>query len=147
MDTPESIVYQGREGTGLAQVFGQPGDPLGQFQHNEAVKQRKAAEAAAAARQAKAERDKKQWNLMNVDPEKAYAPFNQQVLDAADQHRKMIGEYFEKGGDPDDPAFQRTVKAGWDAVNHKARQSNYVKDTIDETMKGIQANPYQIPEY
>ena len=144
-DSPGSVVHGGREGSGLAQVF-DTGNPLQTFYHAEANKAAKAQQEAAARKLAKDARDKEMWNLMNVDPEKAYAPFNQQVIDAADELRGGIADYFEKGGEPTEQ-FKRQVKAGWDAVNHKARQSNHVKETIDQTMKSIQANPYHMPEY
>jgi hypothetical protein len=145
-DTPGSVVFQGREGTGLAQVFGRAGDPLQAYYSSKAKKEALEAQTAAAQQQAKQVRDKEMWNLMNVDPEKAYAPFNQQVIDAADELRGKIATYFEQGGEPNEQ-FKRQIKAGWDQVNHKARQSNHVKETIDNTMKSIEANPYQMSEY
>jgi hypothetical protein len=68
------------------------------------------------------------------------------VIDAADQLRGGIADYFEAGGEPTED-YKRQVKRGWDQVNHKARQSNHVKETIDNTLAGIKANPYLMPEY
>jgi hypothetical protein len=145
--TPESSVYRRVEGTGAAQIFGREGNPMGAFYRRKGDIERKKAIAAEQAKLDKEKRDKKMWDMINVDPEKAFQPFNQQVIDAADKHRARIVDYFEKGGNPEDPTFQRMAKKGWNEVNDLATRANYIKNTIDETQKVIKENPYLQQEY
>ncbi|HEY0770248.1 MAG TPA: hypothetical protein VGD31_07920, partial [Sphingobacteriaceae bacterium] len=141
-DSPESLVYRQMEGTGAAQIFGREGNPMRAVMQRQADIGRKRAIQAEEAKLAKEKRDKKMWDLINVDPEKAFEPFNKQVKDAADSHRQKIADYFEKGGNPDDATFQRVVKKGWDDVNDLARRSNYIKDTLAATQEAIKKDPF-----
>ncbi|MGC3945365.1 MAG: hypothetical protein QM762_12765 [Chryseolinea sp.] len=146
-ETPEGLVYRGREGTGAAQVFGTEGNPMAAFFRRRQDIQRQRALQAEQDKLAKDKRDKKMWELINVSPEKAYAPFNDQVLDAAKSHRAKVAGYLERGGDPDDPQFQLSVKQGWDEINDLAHRSNYVKDVLQQTKDTIEKNPYLNYQY
>lgn len=147
MATGENTVFRGMEGTGAAQIFGREGNPMRAYQQRKGDVERKRAFQAEQGRLAKEQRDKKMWEMVNVDPEATFQPFNRQVMEAADGHRKKIVSYFENGGNPNDPAFQMASKKGWDEVNDLARRSNYIKKTIEETQAVIEKNPFLQKDY
>jgi hypothetical protein len=148
METPESIVYRGMEGTGQAQIFGREGNPMRAYYMRKADIQRKQAVAAEEAKLLQEKRDKKMWEMINVEPERAYEPFNKQLIDATDSHRKKVLEALEKNPSlAEDQNFQRSVKRGWDEVNDLARRSNYIKQELEATRKEIEKNPYLLSEY
>lgn len=147
MAKPESTVYLGREGTGQAQIFGREGNPFRAIMHRQEVKAAQEAAARVAAANAKKERDKKMFELLDVNPEETFQPFNQQVLDAAKAHRSKIIGYFDKGGDPTDVNFLLSNKQGWDQVNNIARKGKYVKDKISEVRDIIKNDPYMDAKY
>lgn len=147
-ETPESSVFLGREGTGAAQVFGREGDPFRGLLRRRQDDARMAQIRAVQEQKAKEARDKKTWELINVDPEKAWAPFNQQVVDQAGQLRQSIMQQLEQNPSlANDPGFQMKVKQGWNQVNDAAVQSNYVKDKIDQVRQVIKDNPYLDTQY
>lgn len=146
-DTPESLVHRGREGTGFAQVFGREGNPMAAFYKRKQDIDRKAVIQAEQDRLARDKRDKRLWELTNVDPDKAFAPFNQQVLDAAKTHRQKVADYLNAGGNPEDPNFLLSNKQGWDQVNDIALRTNYVKDVLTQTKDTIEKNPYLNYQY
>ena len=142
MDTPESLVYRGQEGTGAAQIFGREGDPFKAIQIRKADQERRAAIDEAKKERARQERNKKMMDLIMVDPDKTFQPFNDQVLSAAEKHRAAVVDYFEKGGNPDDPKFLSWNKKGWGEVNDKAARGKYIENEIKQTMEQIKASPY-----
>jgi hypothetical protein len=142
METPESLVYRGREGTGFAQVFGREGNPMQAFKQRKADIEYKRALAAEQARLAKEKRDKDLWALINVDPDKAYEPFDRQIRDEANQHRQNIASMLDKTGGLVNDQLRLFAKKGWDDINTKAAKSQYIKNTLAETKEAIQKDPY-----
>ncbi|MEJ7644271.1 MAG: hypothetical protein WKF87_06730 [Chryseolinea sp.] len=147
MDTPESLVYRGREGTGAAQIFGREGNPMGAYKARKNEVAQKRAQQAEAEKLDKQKRDKQLWEAININPDKAYQPFNDQVKEAANNVRSQVVKYNDAGGNLDDLNFKLQQKKGWDEVNDLAGKSNYIKSTIDETQKLIKDNPYLNAEY
>jgi hypothetical protein len=143
--TGESVVARGAEGTGAAQVF--HGNPLRGYFNIRASQAKAQAVKSAEEAKAKQERDKKMMEIISVSPEKTFQPFNEQVLAAANQHRKLGMEYLGKGGDPASPNFLMANQAGWEKVNDVARRGVYIKDKIDKTMSLIEKDPYLKAEY
>ena len=144
-DTPESLVYRGREGTGVAQIFGTEGNPMRAYQQRKQNIERIRAIEAEQNALAKKDRDKKMWEMINVSPDKAFAPFNKQVLDRVTAHRAKIAQDFEQGRNPED--IQVYAKNGWDEINDIALRTNYIKDVITETNNVLEKNPYLNREY
>lgn len=143
MTTPESAVYRGQEGTGLAQIFGTEGNPLRPIMAMVANKQRKEAMEEERKRQAKGERDKRVFEMMNVDPEKTFEPFNQQLLKKAADHRRAVGQLLNNPNiDDRDPRVMDFVKDGWGQVNDYARRGMFIKERLGETLQQIKDNPY-----
>ena len=146
-DTPESSVYRGREGTGLAQVFGQAPDPLAMYYKLQKDQQQQEAIAAEQQRLQKEKRDKTLWDLVNVNPDKAFAPMNKEMIGMVKGHRDKMYNYVANGGDPDDYGFKIGVKNGWDEINDFAARSNHIKDVIKETSEMIKDDPYLDSKY
>ncbi|HEY8971523.1 MAG TPA: hypothetical protein VIM64_20615, partial [Puia sp.] len=116
-ETPESLVYRGREGTGAAQIFGREGNPLRAFRERKADIDNKRRMQAEQARLQREQRDKDLWELTNVNPDKAFEPFDSEVKKAAEAHRKEIyNKIMEAGGAT--PAVKLFAKNGWDKVNN-----------------------------
>ncbi len=147
METAGDLVYRGREGTGAAQIFGQPGNPMGVYYKRRGEEQQREAIAAEQARLAKEQRNKKMWDILNVEPEKAFYPFDDQVREAMVKHRAKFASYLDSGGDPDDLNFKNEVKNSLDEVNALARKSNHIKDVITKTQDSIEKSPYLQQEY
>jgi hypothetical protein len=141
METPQSTVYLGREGTGAAQVFGREGNPMAVVHQRIANVERKEALEAERKRLAKQQRDTKMFEILNVSPEKTFEPFNKQVLDLAQQHREKVVEYFNSGGTVN-PNFTSWNTKEWDRINDSARKGMYIQKKIGETMEEIKKNPY-----
>jgi len=138
---PQSLVYQGREATGTAQIFGREGNPFNAVRSRMADIEKKKAIEAEKAKLAKQERDKKMFEVISVSPEKTFHPFNQQVLNAAQEHRNRVMEYYSSGG-TDNPQFQAWNKTQWEKVNDLARKGVYIQEKINATMEEIKKNPY-----
>lgn len=110
--------------------------------------QRREAIAAEQAKLQKAERDKKSWELINVEPEAAYQPFNRQVIDAANVVRKQTAD--ELTMNPalaENARYRAEVKRRWENVNELSRRSNYIKAELQGTRDYIAKAPYLRPEY
>jgi hypothetical protein len=136
------------EGTGEAQVFGRSGNPMQAYMNRQANFERQAAIKAAIEKAEKEKRDKKTWEMMNVDPEAAWEPFNQQVMDATQKHRaRVASDLASRPYLMDDPAWQAGVQKGWDEVNGLARRSQYIKKEIEGARAYIDKNPYLRSEY
>jgi len=142
MPVAQERVFQGREGTGAAQILGQAYDPLAAIRYNQQTQAVQDAAKAKAAEEAKKKRDDKIALYLNTDPEKTFQPFNDEVMTDAEGHRRKLVELFNKGGDPTSAGFQLYNKTGWDKVNDKARQGNYVKDVITEQRKMIEEDEF-----
>lgn len=142
MATPESLVYRGREGTGLAQVFGREGDPMGAYKQRKAEIEYKRAVEAEKAKLAKEKRDKDLWALINVDPDKAFEPFQKQVADSANKLRENITKEVELTGGNITDQIRLKAKRGWDEVNTLAAKTHFVKNTLSETKAAIEKDPY-----
>lgn len=140
--TPQNTVYQGREGTGQAQIFGREGNPFGAVRARMLDIDRRQAIQAEKDRLMKADRDKKLIEAMNVDPEKTYAPFNQQVLEAANAHRQRVTDYFNNGGDPNNVNFSAWNKKQWNQINDLARRGTYIQDIVRGVEADVDKNPY-----
>jgi len=147
MEAPESVVHRGIEGTGEAQIFGAPGNPMRAYYNRKQDAAYNQAYQAQLAKLDKEKRDKAMWDVINVEPEKAFEPFDQQVHDAAKEHRDNMVRFIEKGANPEDPKFKMYAKNGWDKVNALARKSNYLKQVITDTQKVIKENPYLRQDY
>jgi hypothetical protein len=147
MTTPESVVYNKREGSGAAQIFGQPGQPVRalMLRKQDALQRQRVAEAEAKL--AKDKRDQKMFEILAVSPEKTFQPFDDQVRNVATEHRKKVEGYFNAGGDPNNPSFQSWNKGEWDRINGLARKGIYIQDKIKATMDTIKQNPYLKTDY
>lgn len=141
IQTPGNTVALGREGTGVAQIFGREGNPMDAFRQRKAEVERKNLLQAERVRLQKEKRDKDMLTAMAVDPEKTFQPFNDQVMSAAKSHTDRIENYFNAGGSSN-PSFQTWNKQEWAKVNDMARRGNYIKDVIAQTEKRIDDNPY-----
>jgi hypothetical protein len=139
--TPENTVFLRREGTGAAQVFGRAGDPMNAFRERQAQVERRKLIQDEYVRAQKQQRDKEMLEAMDVDPEKTFQPFQKQVLDAADAHRKRTAQYFNSGGTKS-PTFEAWNKKEWDKVNNIARTGNYIQKAVGDLTEVIKSNPY-----
>lgn len=140
VNTPEGSVFLGREGTGAAQIFGNPYDVVGQFARNKAHRE---AVDLALARQNQASRDKRINDLLLTNPEKTFEPFNKEVINAAEKHRSESVDMFNKGMNPvNNPGFEAWNKKQWDEINDLARRGNFIKDQVTLKRNEVAKNPY-----
>jgi len=148
METPESTVYRGVEGSGAAQIFGRPGNPMQAYLYRKNDIARREAIQYERDKLLKQQRDKKTWDILNVEPEAAWEPFNQQVISASNVVRKQTAD--ELAARPwlvEDQNWIAANKKRWDDVNAIARRSQYIKKEIDATRQTIKDAPYLEPEY
>jgi hypothetical protein len=147
MATPESLVFNRREGTGAAQIFGTPGNPARALMLRQQDAAQRARQRAAEEKLAKEKRDQKMFEIMAVSPEKTFQPFDEQVRKEADTHRAKVVDYFNKGGNPDNAGFQNWNNSQWDRINSVARKGTYIEKKIKDTMDLITKDPYLRQDY
>lgn len=140
VDTPESLVFRGHEGSGAAQVFGHPYDVVGMYRQGEAEKRRRADIQAAMQYQQRQARDKKIGDLLLTNPEKTFEPFNKQIIGDAEQHRQSLVKMFDEGVNPDSAAFKAYNTKKWEDINDKARRGNFIKSQIALKRQEIASN-------
>lgn len=145
--TGEELVYGKQEGSGAAQIFGRPGDPARALLLRKQDAQQRARQEEARRALAKQQRDQAMMEMIAVSPEKTFQPFEEQVRQAADQHREKIVQYFNQGGDPNNVGFQQWNKSEWDKINGVARKGAYIQDKIKSTMDLITKDPYLKQDY
>lgn len=143
--TPENTVYQGREGTGEAQIFGREGNPLQAVRTRMAQLQQRKDIEYERNRLAKAQRDKEMYEALSVQPEKTFQPFNDQVQKAANEQWTKTADYFNKGGTRN-ADFDAWNKQQWGKINSMARRGTYIQDAIGKVTKEIDDNPYLKPQ-
>lgn len=143
----ESSVHRGIEGTGEAIVYGQPGNPMRAFLARKQSVEREQAIKAQQEQIAREARNKKMTDILAVDPEKAFEPFDNQVMDAMKGYRSKVQDFFAKGGNPDTPSFKVWNQNEQDKVNNIARRSQFLKQVITSTQDDINKNPYLKSDY
>jgi hypothetical protein len=141
-ETPEGLVYRGREGTGAAQIFGQPGQALRMYSNVRASQAKADAAKTAAQAKAKEERDKQLIQLLDQRPDKAFEPFNQEVIKAAEAHRNNIVAMASKGADLASGQLRSYNSSQWDKINGIAAATNSVKEALGEIDKIVSIDPY-----
>lgn len=121
---PEQV-YRGREGTGAAQVFGMPANPLDTWFK---IQGNKAAQAQALAEQEqklKAQRDKQINEMFEWNPEKPWEPFNQQINQLVQGYRtSYIDRLYKGGASPELSVWSKTAQ---DEINDVVRKSNFLQ--------------------
>lgn len=143
----ESSVHRGVEGTGEAIVYGQPGNPMRAFLARKQSVEREQAIKAHQEQIAREARNKKMTDILAVQPEKAFEPFDNQVMDAMKSYRNKVQDFFAKGGDPESPSFKTWNENEKDKVNNIARRSQFLKQVITSTQDEINKNPYLKSDY
>lgn len=139
--TPQNTVFQGREGTGVAQVFGRAGNPMDAFRERQNQVERRQAILAEQARVQKEKRDKSLLQAIDVNPGKTFEPFQAQKRDAANAHISMVTDYFNKGG-TDNPQFQAWNKKQWGQISDIVDKGNFIEKKLQGLQDAIKENPY-----
>lgn len=147
MARPESTVYQRREGTGEAQIFGAPANALAALQNLGNIRMQQQARQSEFARMEKQRRDQKMAELIERDPEKTFQPFNDQLLNAAKTHRQSVIDRINRGDNWESPEFKAWNKGEWDRLDDIARRGNWVKDEITIMRDLVKKDPYLDTEY
>lgn len=124
-------------------ILGQPKDPFAIIMNRKALADHQAQQRAAAEAKAKQERDKKFSEYMNYDPEKAWEPFNQQVVTAVNKDlREWVRGQMNSGADPNSADFMAEYKKRQDSVNSIARKSQHVKEVASTTRDAYKENEF-----
>lgn len=130
-----STVYQGREGTGAAQILGDSINPLLLMQQKKANDQRQQAIRQKQEAEAKAARDKRWSELFEWNPDARWEPFDRQIKDATRDMMDWQVQAAKGGIDPDSVEFRNQLRQRQDQINLIASKSNYLKQSYDEIKK------------